>query len=194
MTAWFSVMMITSKHRHHHHCAAVVSRGWAKASACRLQVSLYSSYDFSDALHMRSIMRCPLPYRVAPVFVQVISSLLSLVVFSYMVSTVDVPCPWPLHLFSHCRLCLWLLFSPWPRCWSFCPCMWFWSTFFHFGLCGTQARLSIHALVLCWLIIVNKSYLQCGSLLDYCCNVLINRWFPLAAKHSNTWWSAVAQW
>ena len=25
---------------HHHHWAAVVSRGWAKASACRLQVSL----------------------------------------------------------------------------------------------------------------------------------------------------------
>ena len=27
-------------HHHHHHWAAVVSRGWAKASACRLQVSL----------------------------------------------------------------------------------------------------------------------------------------------------------
>ena len=27
-------------HHHHHHYAAVVSHGWAKASACRLQVSL----------------------------------------------------------------------------------------------------------------------------------------------------------
>ena len=27
-------------HHHHHHWAAVLSRGWAKASTCRLQVSL----------------------------------------------------------------------------------------------------------------------------------------------------------
>ena len=31
--------MINNNH-HHHHWTAVVSRGWAKASACRLQVSL----------------------------------------------------------------------------------------------------------------------------------------------------------
>ena len=40
---------------HHHHWAAVVSRGWTKAS-CRLPV-----------------LCCPLPDRVAPVFVQVVS-------------------------------------------------------------------------------------------------------------------------
>ena len=46
---------------HHHHWAAVVSRDWAKASACLLQVSL-------------AVLCCPLPDRVAPVFVQVVSS------------------------------------------------------------------------------------------------------------------------
>ena len=40
-----------------HHWAVVVSRGWAKASACRLQVTVLCG---------------PLPYCVAPVFVQVV--------------------------------------------------------------------------------------------------------------------------
>ena len=44
---------------HHHHRAAGVSRGWAKASACRLKIT---------------VLCFPLPYRVAPVFVQVVSS------------------------------------------------------------------------------------------------------------------------
>ena len=43
---------------HHHLQAAVVSHGWAKASACRLQIT---------------VLCCPLPYRVARVFVQVVS-------------------------------------------------------------------------------------------------------------------------
>ena len=45
-------------HHHHHHWAAVVSRGWAKASACY------------------PVLCCPLPDRVTPVFVQVVSPLL----------------------------------------------------------------------------------------------------------------------
>ena len=33
-------------HHHHHHWAAVVCRGWANASACRLQVSLFCAVLF----------------------------------------------------------------------------------------------------------------------------------------------------
>ncbi len=39
----FTDQTIEQEH-YHHHWAAVVSRGWAKASACRLQVSLKHNY------------------------------------------------------------------------------------------------------------------------------------------------------
>ena len=88
-------------HHRHHHWAAVVSRGWARASSCvSKSVCLVQS----------------LPDRVAPVFVQVVSptlgwSLLSsfLVIWapsgnthgpSVVFEMVDMPCPGPFH-FSH---------------------------------------------------------------------------------------------
>ena len=80
-----------------------MSRGWAKASACRLQVSL-------------AVLCSPLPGRVAPVFVQVVSSQLGWSPLSYFLviwspsgntpgpsvvfEAVDMPCPRPFH-FSH---------------------------------------------------------------------------------------------
>ena len=79
-----------------------MSRGWAKASACRLQITY--------------VLCCPLPYRVAPVFVQVVSPPLGwsplssfLVIWSpggekrgpsVVCEAVDMPCPGSLH-FSH---------------------------------------------------------------------------------------------
>ena len=84
------------------------SRGWAKTSACRLQVSL-SCVLSSGAPY-------PLPDRVAPVFVQVFSPPLGwsplssfLVIWSpsgdrrgplVIFEAVDVPCSGPFH-FSH---------------------------------------------------------------------------------------------
>ena len=38
-------------HHHHHHWAAVVSRGWVKASACRLQITL----SFAVLCHIVSL-------------------------------------------------------------------------------------------------------------------------------------------
>ncbi len=40
--------------------------------------------------------------------------------------------PGTISFFSHCWLYLWLLSSPWPRCWSFYPCMWCWAYLFPF--------------------------------------------------------------
>ena len=90
------VFVLGDLHFNHHHLAAVVSRGWAKASACHLQVSL-------------SCTDCPLPDRVLPVCVQVVSPslglypLLSFLVVWYpcggkrgpsvVFEAVDVPCP-----------------------------------------------------------------------------------------------------
>ena len=78
-----------------------MSRGWAKASACCLQMT---------------VLCCPLPYRVAPVFVQVVSPPLGwsplssfLVIWSpsgdargpsVVFEAVNMPCPGPFH-FSH---------------------------------------------------------------------------------------------
>ena len=98
------------------------------------------------------VLCCPLPYRVAPVFVQVVSPPLGwsplssfLVIWSpsgdargpsVVFEAVNMPCPGPFH-FSHsvdyqCRLYLRVLSSPWPRCWSFYLCMWCWPYFFQF--------------------------------------------------------------
>ena len=96
------------------------------------------------------VLCCPLPYRVAPVFVQVISPPLGwsplssfLVIWSpsgdmrcssVVFEAVDMPCPGPFH-FSHSvgpTLYLWIVYSPWPRCWSFYLCMWCWAYFFPF--------------------------------------------------------------
>ena len=86
---------------HHHLQAAVVSHGWAKASARHLQIT---------------VLCCPLPYRVARVFVQVVSPPLGwsplstfLAIWSptgdtqgpsVVFEAVDMPCPGPFH-FSH---------------------------------------------------------------------------------------------
>ena len=40
--------------------------------------------------------------------------------------------PRTISFFSQCRLYLWVLSSPWPRCWSFYLCMWCWACFFPF--------------------------------------------------------------
>ena len=78
-----------------------MSRGWAKASACLLRIT---------------VLCCPLPYRVAPVFVQVVSPPLDWSPLSYfpviwypsggtrgpsvVFEAVDIPCPGPFY-FSH---------------------------------------------------------------------------------------------
>ena len=98
---------------HHHHWAAVVSRGWAKAPSCRLQIHC-------------PVLCGPLPYRVAPVYVQVVSPPLSwsplssfLVILSPCGNTRgpsvvfeagDMPCPGPFH-FSYTVDCIY----------DFCP-------------------------------------------------------------------------
>ena len=81
-------------------------------------------------------------YRVAPGFIQVVSPLLGwsplssfLVIWSpsgdtwgpsVVFEAVDVPCPRPLHCFLTLLIISMTVYSPWPRCWSFCPCMWCW--------------------------------------------------------------------
>ena len=106
---------------HHHHCTAVVPRGWEKASACRLQVSLYCTvlcqivylqYLSRSSLHRlaglpcrmvitwwraRSIgriwgCRCALPRTIS---------------FVLILLFISMPC----------------VLSPSPRCCSFCPCI-----------------------------------------------------------------------
>ena len=59
--------MATSTNHHHHHWAAVVSHGWAKASACRLQVSLSCavlcpivSLQYLSSLHRLAGLPCHL--------------------------------------------------------------------------------------------------------------------------------------
>ena len=119
---------------HHNHWATVVSRGWAKASACCLQVSM-SCAVLCHIVSLQYLSRSSLH-----------RWLVSLVVFSChnMVSK------WwharligrrlggwyallrTISFFSQCWLYLWLLSSPWPRCWSFYPCMWCWAYFFPF--------------------------------------------------------------
>ena len=46
-------------HHHHHHWAAIVSRGWAKASACLLQVSL-SCAVLCHIVSLQYLSRSPL--------------------------------------------------------------------------------------------------------------------------------------
>ena len=77
--AWLSVTYIIFLHHHHHHNhhhqAAVVSRGWANASACRFQITL----SCAVLCHIVSLQY--LPGRLS------IARLVSLVVFScHMVS------------------------------------------------------------------------------------------------------------
>ena len=112
---------------HHHHWAALVSRGWANASACRLQVSL-SSGVLCQIVSLQYWSRSSLPALSWSHFV----------VFSYhnilwspsgntrgpsvVFGAVNMPCPGPFH-FSHIAEpdYIWLLFSPWSRCSSFYP-------------------------------------------------------------------------
>ena len=46
---------------------------------------------------------------------------------------VDVPCP------VYCWIYMTFLSSPWPRCWTFCPCMWCWAYFFPFWIVRPQS-------------------------------------------------------
>ena len=46
--------------------------------------------------------------------------------------------PKTISFFSQCWLYLWHLSSPWPRHWSFYPCMWCWACFFPFWYVPTQ--------------------------------------------------------
>ena len=93
------------------------------------------------------VLCCPLPYRVAPVFVQVVSPPLGWSPLSYRLviwypsgdtrgpsvvfEAVDIPCLGPFH-YSHSVDFIWLLSFPWHRCWSFYLCMWCWAYFFPF--------------------------------------------------------------
>ena len=122
-----------------------MSRGWAKASACRLQVSL--------------VLCGPLPYRIAPVFVQVLSPplgwspLMSFLVIwspsgdmrgpSVVFEAVDMPCPGPFH-FSHSVHYIYD-FCPFPDpdiglSILLCDVE---HTSFHFGLCGRKFVLCL---------------------------------------------------
>ena len=103
---------------HHHHYAAVVSRGWAKASACRIQITL------SCAVLCHIVSRQYLSMSSLST-----AWLVSLVVFScHMVSkwwhARSIGRLWggwyallrTISFFSQCWLYLWPLSSPWPRC------------------------------------------------------------------------------
>ena len=116
-------------HHHNHHWAAVVSRCWAKASACRLQVSLCCavlrqivSLQYLPGLSLRRL--AGLPCRMVSKWWHARS--ISRLWGSWCAH------PRTTSFFSHCWLCLWLLSSPWPRCRSFCLCMWCWAYFFPF--------------------------------------------------------------
>ena len=93
------------------------------------------------------VLCCPLPYRVAPVFVQVVSPPLGWSPFSSFLIMVSkwwrarsigrlwggwYALPRTISFFSQCRLYLWDLSSPWPRCLSFYLCVWCWAYFFPF--------------------------------------------------------------
>ena len=103
---------------------------------------------------------CPLPYRVAPVFVQVISPLLGwsplssfLVTWypsgaargpSVVFEAVDMPCPGPFHFFSHSVDYIYE-FCPLPDPYvgpSIFVCD-VEHTSFHFGLCGRKFVLCL---------------------------------------------------
>ena len=132
-------------HYHHHHWAAVVSRGWAKASACHLQITL----SCAVLCHIVSLQYI-CPGRLSTAW------LVSLVVFScHMVSkwwharSIGrlwggwYALPMTISFFLQCWLYLWLLSSPWPRCWSFYLYCDVEHTSFHFGLCGRKFLLCL---------------------------------------------------
>ena len=93
---------------HHHHCTAVVPRGWEKASACRLQVSLYCAV-LCPIVYLQYLSRSSL-HRLAGLPCRIFLSYghhtvtreVHLVVFE----AADVPFPGPFHLISH--RCLYL--------------------------------------------------------------------------------------
>ena len=120
------------------------------------------------------VLYCPLPYRVAPVFVQVVSPSLGwsplssfLVIWSpsgdawgpsVVFEAVNMLCPGPFH-FSQCTLYLWVLSSPWPRCWSFYLCMWCWAYFFPFWSVRPQV-----CSVLVWSVSRGQDYKRFSSM------------------------------
>ena len=91
----------------------------------------------------------PLPYRVAPVFVKIVSPPLGWSPLSSFLVIIMVSKWWharsigrlwggwyalprTISFFLRCWLYLWLLSSPWPRCWSFYLYMWCRAYFFPF--------------------------------------------------------------
>ena len=146
-------IIISDRHKNVHNFACTVPRTAEHSISISSSSSLGSrcvpwlGEDLSMSSPNDPVLWCPLPYRVAPVFVQVICPPLGwsplssyLVIWSpsgdargplVVFEAVDMPCPGPFH-FSQCRLHLWPLSSPWPRCWSFYLCMWCWAYFFPF--------------------------------------------------------------
>ena len=91
-------MNSNSSHHHHHHCAAVVSRGWAKVSACHLQVSLACAvlcqivslqYLSRSSLHRLACLPCHIFLSYG---LQVVTREVHL---SVVFEPVDMPCPGP---------------------------------------------------------------------------------------------------
>ena len=90
-------------HHHHHHYAAVVSHGWVKASACRLQVSLLCAvlcqivslqYLSRSSLHRLAGLPCHL-------FLSLWSPSGDMQGTSVVFGAVDMPFPGPFRFFSH---------------------------------------------------------------------------------------------
>ena len=85
----------------HHHYAAVVSRGWVKASACRLQITL-SCAVLCHIVSLQYLSRSSL-HRLAGLPCRIFLSYGLQVVTrgpSVIFEAVDMPCPGPFH-FSH---------------------------------------------------------------------------------------------
>ena len=104
----------------HHHWAVVVSRGWVKASACRLPVSL-SCVVLCQIVSLQytcvQVVSPPLGWSTLSYFLVVLYPSGDHRGPSVVFEAVDVLCyPGPLHS----RLCLWLLFFLWPGCWCWC--------------------------------------------------------------------------
>ena len=128
-----------------------------------------------------------LPYLVVPVFVLVVSPPLGWSPLSYFLVTwspsgdtrgssvvfesVDMSCPGQFHFFSQCTLYLWLLSSPWPRCWSFCLCMWCWAYFFQFWCVRPQV-----CSVLAWLVSRSQHHMSQLAAHRSCTPVSSGRW------------------
>ena len=152
------------------HWVAILSCGWAKASSCRLQVSLSCAvicqivslqYLSRSSLHCLAGLPCRLfwSYGLQVVTREVHRSSLRQLIFAQTRTT---------SFFSHCWL---FLTSLWPRCWSFCPCTRCWAYFFPFCACLGQVSAPL-----------------CHSWQSTINHLLNKPWSIVICKHSNVIW------